>query len=177
MTWDSLGRPFPMDSVRDMYALRDGDVMAIVSGRLQRSGDDGASWNALDVNGHGVGAVVEDVDGDLFVGTVGRGVLRRRSTSAVVPGPAARTRAALFGLSAVARGGRVEVQFQGPPNADAHVALFDLSGAEVAAVTVHTSAEGTQTAGLPVESNAVGTYLCRVQCGSFVATCGVVRLR
>lgn len=89
--WDSLGRPFPMDSVRDMYALRGGDVAAVVGGRLQRSGDDGASWGVLDVNGHAVGAVVEDADGDLFVGTVGRGVLRRRSTSAVDPGPATRT--------------------------------------------------------------------------------------
>ncbi len=177
ITWDSLGTPFRMDSVRRFITTGSGRILALVYPGLYYSDDDGTTWETVDTKGYPLMQMVQRSNGDLFVGSLGLGVFRQEKPNGVAD--TRRNDATLTIRDIVPSADRetVRITYTIPSGGDITIALFDLRGAERISTTVAHGAGGTFSAMLAPASLPVGYYICRIAGKGMAAYQGIAIVR
>jgi hypothetical protein len=143
---------------------------------IAHSGDDGLSWDVLDVLPDAFVFQMTTVGADLYAGRAD-GLWRRSTATVSVPGNGARAGLglALAGAQPVARD--VRLRFNMPEAANASIEVFDVAGRRAAELALPSMSAGSHEVSWGARELGPGVYAVRLTAGQRQEVVRLVRVR
>jgi photosystem II stability/assembly factor-like uncharacterized protein len=177
VTWDTLGKPFRMDSVIRFTTLHNGRVFATVPPRLYYSDNDGTTWTAIDSSGMVLSGIIQSSTGDVYIGTIGQGLFRLSNTTGVAEYGSETNVTSIQSASQSRDGAGIVLAYSIATSESIRVDVFNISGKQVAGTSLGPRGVGQHEDFIPISSFPSGLYICRLHTQTVTVSRSLVIMR